>query len=83
MEKYGLNFDLSLINQYDDGVSGIDTWYYQVLTNQEKRGKLLEACKSKHHQEVGCDAIINSSNSLLEDNEDIFARVQLLKVFLQ
>ncbi|TNV81614.1 hypothetical protein FGO68_gene2110 [Halteria grandinella] len=83
---YGLKVEFGLFQQYAEqgeymGLS-VDTWYYQVLTNQGKRQKLLELCKTKNHHAVGCEAVKANDSSLLESNQDLYDRILKLREFL-
>jgi hypothetical protein len=44
--------------------------------------KLLTASKENNPHDVGCSMILASQRTSIEDNHDLFARVQKLQEFL-
>ena len=72
-KEHGVKFDFSLFEPFR--TKGIDSWYYQVLSNVENREHLMRQCEDKHPHDVGCEAMATSGYKCIEDNHEIFDRV--------
>lgn len=81
--SFGLKFDFSQFEQYR--AQGLDTWYYQVITNKARRDELVERCRTKHHQEVGLEALLedNTVHNDIEKFEWLYERTEQLKALME
>eukprot|EP00347_Sterkiella_histriomuscorum_P002542 403367749 len=76
-------FDFSQFEQFQNEY-GVDSWYYQILTNSEKKQMLLDQIRDTNTDAItiGIKTIIENNGERIETHAEVYDRSLMLKKYL-